>query len=119
MTDEKPDDGYERLQAQLRVHTDAELAPEIAARLSAIRRQAVAAAWKTPAPSKALRWGWMAVPAAAAALLLTIGVNLFEADPDFPMLDEQELAAAEDLELLEDLEFLAWLEFDGAPNDAG
>ena len=111
---DKPDDVDEQLRERLLAQKAAELAPDIAARLSTMRREAVAAAVSTPVAVKPQRWVWAALPAAAAALLLFVGVNFRGIDSEFPILEEQESAAAADLELLEDLEFLAWLELEAS-----
>lgn len=53
------------------------------------------------------RW---VLPAGAAAILV-LAVSLTGTDETYvmPMLDEQELAAASEMELLDDIEFLAWM----------
>ena len=86
--------------------------PEVAERLVAMRRAAVqeleersSSQWRTP-------WFW--APAGAAAIVvLTLGLFLYTGNTPVPMfddLDDAQLAAAQDMDLLEELEFLAWLE---------
>lgn len=64
---------------------------------------------------------WL-LPAGAAATLMLAVALISSNDPELmPLLEEQELAAATEMELLEDIEFLAWMleeESDiGAPDD--
>jgi len=87
--------------------------PAVAERLAAARRQAVALL-DGPQPSalpRLLPWG--AAVTSAAALLLAIvfwpGARDGSLAP-LPLVDADELAAAQDLELLEELEFIAWLD---------
>jgi len=87
--------------------------PAVAERLAAARRQAVAlldGPEQTAAP-RFLPWG--AALTSAAALLLAVvfwpGANDGALAP-LPPMDADELAAAQDLELLEELEFIAWLD---------
>ncbi len=80
---------------------------DVAARLSDARRQAVSVAdTGTPAPV----WWRHAAGIGAAAAIAFATVIVYRAPTDvIPRLDEPEMAAAQDLELLEDLEFAAWL----------
>ncbi len=92
------------------------VSPEVAARLAAMRREAVRLAEAGGDPA-----GWFArllAPrhlaglAAACSLVLALWIGLRPGDDvlPVPLLDGPEVAVVEDLELLEDLEFLAWLE---------
>jgi hypothetical protein len=100
--------------AQVRgVLNEQTLAPELAGRLAAARRRAVALV-DSPmrAPSQ-----WVPV-GALATTLLTVGIGFALNDRITPPLDdEQQLATVEDMDLLMDLEFVAWLDTDGI--DAG
>jgi len=89
--------------------------PEVAGRLGAMRRAAVAEMdhRRTPARRRvpALLAG---LGAAAAALAVTVALLLPPAAGPGPeallLADADELAAVAELEVLEELEFLAWLE---------
>ena len=76
---------------------------DIADRLAAARRAAVAEA------DSASRINWFPLGGALAAALLIVALFVPRADDRLPLLNEQELAAAQDVELLEELEFVAWL----------
>ncbi len=100
-----------RAREVLRASVD-DVLPEVAERLVAMRRAAVqeleersSSQWQTP-------WFW--APAGATAIVvLTLGLFLYTGNTPVPMfddLDEAQLAAAQDMELLEELEFLAWME---------
>ena len=100
-----------RAREVLRASVD-DVLPEVAERLVAMRRAAVqeleersSSQWQTP-------WFW--APAGATAMVvLTLGLFLYTGNTPVPMfddLDEAQLAAAQDIELLEELEFLAWME---------
>ena len=100
-----------RAREVLRASVD-DVPPEVAERLVAMRRAAVqeleersSSQWQTP-------WFW--APAGATAIVvLTLGLFLYTGNTPGPMfndLDEAQLAAAQDMELLEELEFLAWME---------
>lgn len=98
-----------------RVRREAEqVPPEVSARLRAIRSDAIAA---TQAPADGWRRWPLAGVAAAAMLMLAVAINYRgpEELPALPVVDPQELALVENMELLESLEFLAWLE-EGGPN---
>ena len=88
---------------------DTPLDNETLARLRAAREEAVYAAGQAGAQRR--RW-LTAVPAGGA---MAAGIALFvmmgsPAIQPLPALDEVELAAAADIELLESLELLAWLD---------
>ena len=90
------------------------LAPEIADRLAAARRRAVA---MTDAPTPHAPSSWVPL-GALAATLLTVAVGVVLDNGGNPPLEEvQQLATVEDLDLLMDLEFVAWLDTDNT--DAG
>lgn len=96
------------------------LTPELAGRLSAARRRAVAS---VDAPIPRAPGAWVPVGALASTLLV-VGVlsgaidrnsdrnSLRNAAP--PLDDELQFAVAQDLDVLDDLEFAAWLDSDGA-----
>lgn len=90
-----------------RLHEDVD--PDVAARLRAARQEAVYIAdRKTRRP---VPWLAPAGGVVAAAVVATVMLREPELAP-MPALDEAEMAAAAELELLEDLEMLAWLEED-------
>lgn len=98
----------------LRVREEAaQVPPLVSERLREIRREAVA----SDVPDRS---SWRYWPVAgigvAAMLVLTVMINLRAPEdlPELPVIDAQELAVFENLELLESLEFLAWLEEAGA-----
>ena len=66
------------------------------------------------------RW-LLPVGGVAAAVVLAVAVNQGGSAPLMPVLDEQELAAVADMDMLEDIEFLAWMleESDGETPDDG
>ena len=91
------------------------LAPELADRLAAARRLAVAS---VDAPIPRAPSAWVPVGALASTLLV---VGLFSVAIDRsvdhksgPPLDDVQFAVAQDLDLLDDLEFVAWLDSDDA-----
>ena len=99
------------LRDRLKEHADT-VPPEVAQRLAAMRRAAVEELDGRLSAGRS----WTAIGAivgSAAALVLTV-VLVFQFDGDpvngSLLMDSEEMAAVEDLELLEDLEFLAWLE---------
>ena len=88
------------------------VADDVRARLTAARRRAVASLDAPPkAPAR-----WLPVGALATTLLAVfLGVAVQRPSP--PLVDEQQLATVEDMDLLMDLEFVAWLDTDNV--DAG
>jgi hypothetical protein len=86
------------------------LAPELADRLAAARRRAVAS---VDAPIPRAPSVWIPVGALASTLLV---VGMFSAAIERksapPFDDDVQFAAAQDLDLLDDLEFVAWLDSD-------
>jgi hypothetical protein len=113
MTQEKSSEQFEQALAT-RLRREAEqVPPEVSARLRAIRSEAIA---DSSAAADWRRWPLAAV-AAAAVLMLALMINVRSPEdlPQLPVVDAQELAVVEDLELLESLEFLAWLE-EAGPN---
>lgn len=105
---------------------EGDVSPEVAERLAAMRRAAVAEAGDDTRAR--FNFGWApagALAAAVATVALVAGLFFFAgpfsgkgAVPVMPgSADEPEFAAAQDVELLTDLEFLAWLE--EASSDAG
>ena len=101
--------------AQVRgVLNEQTLAPELAGRLAAARRRAVAAV-DSAIPLAPSQW----IPVGAlATTLLTVGIGFaLNNNVAPPLEDEQQLATVEDMDLLMDLEFVAWLDTDGV--DAG
>ncbi len=109
--------GDDEFVSRVRDALDAQsLAPELADRLAAARRRAVASL-DTPIPRAP--GAWVPVGALASTLLVvglfsvTIGRNVdHKSAPLFD--DDVQLAVAQDLDLLDDLEFVAWLDSDGA-----
>lgn len=99
------------LAAALRQHAE-QVPPEVADRLRAMRRAAVA---ELDVRSTRAGSGWL-LPAGVAAAGLALTLALLTGDPESPapgavlLADTDELAAVAELEVLEELEFLAWLE---------
>ncbi|MEL6366964.1 MAG: hypothetical protein AAFQ16_03285 [Pseudomonadota bacterium] len=79
------------------------------ARLQAAREEAVHAAMRSRLPRTAWYVGGSAGGAIAAGVALFFMLQTPSLQP-LPDLDETELAAAADIELLESLELLAWLD---------
>ncbi len=52
---------------------------------------------------------WLLPTAAAATVMVGVMLTWNSPPETMPMLDEQELAAAMDMEMLDDIEFLAWM----------
>jgi hypothetical protein len=100
---------------QVRHALDAQsLAPELAERLTAVRRRAVAS---IDVPILRAPSSWVPV-GALATTLLAVGIGVAIDNNDAPPLDdEQQIATVEDMDLLMDLEFVAWLDTDSV--DAG
>ena len=111
-----------RARRLLREHADA-LPEDIAARLAAARRTAVAEFAATgPSRWEAFYRFWfgsgLGLSALGATAMVAAAVGLFllrqEQVPALPpglvMADEAEITAAQEAELLSELEFLAWLE---------
>lgn len=88
-----------------RLRTDVD--PDVAARLRAARQEAVYITdRKTRRP---VRWLAPAGGVVAAAVVATVMLREPALAP-MPALDEAEMAAAAEIELLEELEMLAWLD---------
>lgn len=98
------------LGAQLR-QAELDVPSMVAQRLQAARRQAVAQAQSAVAsePGWSRFTGWSA--AASALLVLAVGVAVFVPKPvdTMPRMNEAEIAAAQESELLQELEFVAWM----------
>lgn len=87
-----------------------EIEPEVTQRLLAARREAVALADERR--SSPLRWPLGLASGGAMAAVAILGLTVMLRTPQFdelPRLDDVELAAAQEVELLEDLEFVAWM----------
>ena len=126
----EPND-FEALEARLRerMRQEADSVPDdVAIRLAAARRRAVAEFEELPPAARWLRF-WFAsgrglgALGATAAVALAVGLLLRGDDQvgtlpsGLVLADEAEIAAAQEVELLSELEFLAWLEADDV--DAG
>ncbi|MEM7611867.1 MAG: hypothetical protein AAF270_09325 [Pseudomonadota bacterium] len=99
-----------RIRAAVQRDMDDTVSPEIAARLRAAREEAVLVAEKKHRDG-GLAWRPL-VPlggVSAAALLAVVLIN-HSPSTALPVLDDAEMAAAADLELLDELELLAWLD---------
>lgn len=118
MTDRKdklPESEFEsRVQQALESAAD-DIAPEVAERLAAMRRSAVAELDEHS--GRRFGFGWRpagAFAAAAAAVALAVGLFVFSGTGPVAVMpevsDEPEFAALQDLDVLTELEFLAWLE---------
>jgi hypothetical protein len=90
------------------------LAPDLAERLAAARRRAVASV-DVPIPRVPSAW----VPVGAlATTLLAVGLTVAIDNRGTPPVDDDvQIATVEDMDLLMDLEFVAWLATDNL--DAG
>jgi hypothetical protein len=89
------------------------VADDVRTRLAAARRRAVASL-DAPVPRAPAQW----VPVGAlATTLLAVFLSVAVQRPTPPLVDEQQLATVEDMDLLMDLEFAAWLDADNV--DAG
>jgi hypothetical protein len=108
----------DRVRERVRGVIDAQpLPPDVAARLAAGRRKAVAAVPDKPLYVPA---AWLPVSALAATLLAVVLLRpTTDMDGVAPLLeDEAQVAAVENLDLLENLEFAAWMDASDA-NDEG
>ena len=86
---------------------------DVRTRLAAARRRAVASL-DAPVVRAPARW----VPVSAlATTLLAVFLSVAVQHPTPPLVDEQQFATVEDMDLLMDLEFVAWLDTDNV--DAG
>jgi len=86
---------------------------DVRTRLAAARRRAVASL-DAPVARAPARW----VPVSAlATTLLAVFLSVAVQRPTPPLVDEQQFATVEDMDLLMDLEFVAWLDTDNV--DAG
>ena len=110
MNDTDEDKDLTRLGSELR-RAENDLPPEIVDRLRAARREAVTLAdehaqqpWRSW-----LTWQRWGAAAAMAGVVLAVALVLQRPDVTLPVAEEEELAAAQDTELLEDLEFVAWM----------
>lgn len=105
--------GDDEFVSRLRAALDAQsLAPDVADRLAAARRRAVASV-DAPIPRAPAAW----IPVGAlASTLLVVGMFSVAIDRENapPFADDVQFAVAQDLDLLDDLEFVAWLDADGA-----
>ena len=90
-----------------RLHEDVD--PDVATRLRAARQEAVYIADRKTRQS--VPWLAPAGGVVAAAVVATVMLREPELAP-MPALDEAEMAAAAEIELLEELEMLAWLDED-------
>jgi hypothetical protein len=116
MNELHPDDQKWAEQAgqQLREHEQV-AARTLQARLRSARGQALQAA---PETSRSwLLWPVLSMGSACAAML--VWAVLFAAPVNrLPMLDDEEMAAAQNVELLEELEFVAWMLAEKGTTDA-
>lgn len=117
MNEQDDDKFVEDLSRRLRTD-EVDVSPEVAARLQAARRQAVEIADQpTPAVSP---WPRVAGVSGALAAALLVAVVVRTPTDTLPRMPAEELAAAQEAELLEELEFVAWMvamdEADDLPN---
>lgn len=112
----------DRLGAAVRRRLD-DVPPDVADRLGAMRRAAVADLERRRQPAVWRRPVWLAgTGAAAAALALAVMVATRPSDPQpggLLLADADELAVVAELEVLEELEFLAWLEQEALDDGQG
>jgi len=112
---------WEAQATELLRHSEQQLPSETQLKLHLARRRAVAAAEQRGASRRT----WYTVGAGGGALAAAALVLVMLSTPQalqLPNLDEEELAAAQDVELLEELEFVAWMlamEEDNAPPSQG
>ncbi len=104
------------LAASVAAKLDDSVPADIAARLRAARQEAVFVAERK---TRKRGWGVSLAPIGATAAACAVLVVALNRAPEntLPLLDDAEMAAAAELELLEELEMLAWL--DEAILDAG
>ena len=117
MNEQDDDKFVEDLSRRLR-RDEVDVAPDIAARLQAARRQAVEIAdQQVPAASP---WPRLAGVGGVLAAALLVAVVVRTPTDTLPRMAAEELAAAQEAELLEELEFVAWMvaldEADDLPN---
>ena len=116
--DQELEQQAQRAGARLR-DSEHDVPPEVAQRLAQMRRQAVAAADGASSSAWDLWPRFVGVGAVLSAALL-VAVLVRTPTDVLPRLDEAELAAAQEAELLEELEFVAWMvameEADELPN---
>ena len=121
-TDPKSEQLAAKAGVQLRQY-ELDVSPEVAQRLQAARRLAVDEA--EDSLHNQISW-WPKIASAGAALsvavVMAVGVMVYLQAPlgTLPRMDEAEMAAAQEVELLEELEFVAWMvameEADDLPN---
>jgi hypothetical protein len=104
------DDRAEHFAASVRAVLEADALPaDMAERLAAARRRAIAGAAGRTALRRAPPRRWVPVGALAATLLGVFVLRQGTEVPALPLDDDVQLAAVENLELLENLEFAAWM----------
>lgn len=114
MKDEHPQDpaSIDAIESNLRRQEEA-LPPEVSARLAAARRAAVARMAEQDEPR---RVPWLGMPGLLpAGGLLAAGVAaailwpVAQSPLQLPALDDNEMAAATEMEMLDEIELIAWL----------
>ncbi len=87
-----------------------ELSPEVLDALTQARREAVKVADGRSGNRRRNIWfGYGLGGVAAAVLVVALLAPQTQTLEQFPLLEDAEMAAAQDAELLEDLEFVAWM----------
>ena len=106
MSDDDNKKFAENLGRRLRA-SEVDVSPDVAARLQAARRAAVEQADQGSAPASP--WSRVAGVGGVLAAALVLAVLIRTPADTLPRMEAEELAAAQEAELLEDLEFVAWL----------
>lgn len=117
---EPKDDAWVGQVAEKLDRLEAEVPSEVQLQLQAARRAALAEAEKNES-KPGLPWlpyTLLGSGALASALVVSL-VLLGQPEPALPLLEDAEMAAAMDAELLEELEFLAWMIEEGELLDEG
>ncbi|MEE9254399.1 MAG: hypothetical protein V3U43_05665 [Pseudomonadales bacterium] len=115
---ERSDEAFVERARALLDESEASLTPDVTARLTQMRREAVALS--EARGSYSLLQPLMPAGAMAATLSAVVAFWLLATTP-LPSIyeDESQQLAAEDMELLEDLEFVAWMIVEESEFDAG
>ena len=103
---------FEKRAREVLLAAEHDVSPEVNGRLAAMRRAAVQELETRSGQPRRTGWFWVSA-GTVAVVVLTLGLFLYPGNapgPLFDGLDEAQLAAAQDMELLEELEFLAWME---------
>lgn len=110
MSERTPDEAWAAQAGQRLREAERELPDGVVEQLQVARAQALETALQSGGGDRWRMAGLGGAGAAAAALVVFVALNSAAPDLDaLPLMDEAELAAAQEAELLEELEFLAWM----------